>query len=261
MPVGSQIEHPLTLALYELSLQHPTEVFENLAKGSLDTEHYSVGHRLVVVHRMSKVAQLLSKSRCLSCHGSELPSNCRQALLEICPDFFKNYLTTASSSRKAREFLCPKCVKRMRGEMGVETEKIVVVEDQDGEAKMANSWREIVDARVRAKTRYFSTSRGKRELPVPEVNEYSLTFLPVIWASVANRIINKAPFFLSEQERRVRGAPMDILLSQLIRLLGNVILDAGNSGSPHLSKIASQGGKTVRDQRGGWPDPDHQKNT
>jgi hypothetical protein len=214
------------LAIFELSQLHPSEVFETLSKTAFDKDHYTSGHRMILLRRLSEVIQLLSKSKCFSCYNKSLKRH-RQELISICPEFFLKYFEPKMKSR-----YCSSCAPHAT------IEEIEIEQPKKESEQLALTWREIVDKRIKEKTRHFATP--KRKTPLVIHNEYSSKLVLIIWASLANRIISHAGFFLNDEERKVRGAPNDAILAQIFRVLGRILLGAGGA-CPHLGNIAVQG--------------------
>lgn len=220
------IEVPIIFGLTELAGLYPLQVFETLATTAFDRDHYTSGHRMITLRRVAEVVMLLSKSKCFSCFSPQLQKSSKE-LVKIAPEFFKSYWT---SKKKIR--VCPGCAKK-----GEKASEVEIEDDSDG-ASEELTWREIVDLRVKGKARYFYTKKKTQLPPLPD--EYSSKILPIVWASLANRVLSQAPVFLDEKEREVRGAPNDAILAQVFRLLGRILLGS-SSTCPHLGAIATQG--------------------
>jgi hypothetical protein len=227
---GTVLEMPIVFALVELSLVHPFEMFDILAHASFDKDHYTSGQRMVLLRRYSDVIQLLSREKCFSCHHLALSKN-RLEWGALCPEFLTKYCDV-----KMKSSLCSKCQKNPEY---VQSLKVSSTRRSDAEDSNCLTWRDIVDQRIQAKTRYFAKS--KRKVPVIICDTYSNKLVPLAWASLANRISSRISYFMDAEERRLRGAPNDLLLAQMFRLLGRIILGTGSSACPHLGTISSQG--------------------
>lgn len=210
-------------------------MIEIIATATFDDDHYTSGHRMVTLQRLAEVVQLLSKSKCFSCHSPELERH-RLDLISISPDFITKYFNVKKKLRS-----CSDC-KRIQNVSNIPNSG----EEQDGKTDSdagdlsSLTWREIVDRRVASKTRYFFKSRNNSSSATPLPDTYSTTLIPIIWSSLANRMLSKASYFVSEEERVIRGAPRDMLLAQMFRLLGRILLPGGGT-CPHLGSIAGQG--------------------
>lgn len=227
------LEFPFIFLLYEISQLHPTEVFEGVTKASFDREHYTSGHRMVLLRRLMEVIQLLAKSRCFSCYDQVLgpQGRHRSELISICPEFFLKYYDVRKRART-----CVECG-------GGRTNNVAEGTTSENACETAiegfMTWKDIVDNRIKAKTRYFHTPRKKT--PIVIQDDYSSKFVPIAWASLANRVLSHTNFFMDEEERKLRGAPHDQLLAEIFRVLGRILLGIGGSVCPHLLNIAKQG--------------------
>lgn len=189
---------------------------------------------MTLLRRLSEVIQLLSKSKCFSCYNVQLTA-ARKELISICPEFFLQYFDVKIKSR-----FCSACSSENRNNPETASNSSNEPETYNSQNSGELTWREIVDNRVKAKTRYFFVT-PKRKTPLLIQDEYGSKLVPIIWASMANRIISKAGYFLDEGERKVRGAPNDLLLAQMFRVLGRIILGLGGPTCPHFGNIATQG--------------------
>jgi len=235
---------PVLFALFELAHCHPSEVFDTIGQSAFNHEHYTTGQRMNLLRKYSDIVQLLSHGKCYFCFQQICLKN-RKEWGSYCSQFVSKYCDT----KKRMSTFCSQCKKNPELLKATQQEQPNSTSFDDSNHPL--TWREIVDRRIESKTRYFSAGGKKKNISktpsptaVPPVNinqVYCNKIVPIAWLSISNRLMSRVRRFVDPSERKIHGGSNDLLLSQVFRLLGRIILETGSSACPHLGTIASQG--------------------
>lgn len=233
---GTSLEIPVQLALHELFVQHPFEVVDVLSEVSFSRDHYALGQRLTNLGRLVKIVELASKQTCYNCFVNPMKKHYKE-LVGIYPEFVLKYLHSRMKLR-----FCSQC----QSSGLVNTEDPTELTNNISQTIDKNqplTWREIVDKRVAAKTKYFVTPRSKTVVSVPD--DYSSKLLPILWASIANRLTSKTVFYMDMLERQKSGNMHDLFLVKIFQYLARCVLGTSGPGCPHIRNISSHGMNTL----------------
>ncbi|CAG7719832.1 unnamed protein product [Allacma fusca] len=184
---------------------------------------------MVVLARYSEVIQLLSRQKCFSCF-SEKTGKLAKILENIHAPFLKDYdyLQKKQSFNK-----CKQCTKLDGQPLSPNKAPI----EPEKELDRPFTWREIIERRVAAKTRRFASS-SKGQGIVETVDVYSATLVPIIWASLANKLGDyERPLLSGENTQFLSSA---LFTAQVFRTLGLVVLGTAGIMCPHFRNLAAQ---------------------
>ncbi len=230
---GVNLGVPILFGLYELFLQHPFEVANALGEVSFGNDHYALGQRIMNLDRLTQIVQLSSKQTCFNCYFATLMM-CKEEYLGVYPEFIERYLHSRMKLR-----FCQACRKSGPENLLNEPSSHTSSMSNPTEENEPLTWRQIVDQRVAAKTRYFFTPRNKTRITVPD--DYSSKFLPILWSSIANRLTSKTSYYMSKEERTQTGKIYDLFLVKAFQYLAKCIMGSSGPNCPHIRNVAAHG--------------------
>ena len=229
---GTLLEIPIICGLFELAKLFPNEVFSTVSQVAFDKDHHSAGHRMVVIARITEVTQLLSDQKCFACF-SESTGKLMKLLEGIHTPFVNEYLRVKQSLRK-----CATCAKSDRNEKPAAVRSEVPVPSEGSsftDSSRMLTWREVIEKRVAAKTRRFASARSPA---TPKIDTYSAHLVPVIWASIANKLMEE--YTTLQNPKSVENLSNSLFTAQVLRTLGIIVLGVSGIFCPHLRNIATQ---------------------
>lgn len=185
------------------------------------------------LERLTQVVQLSSKQTCFNCYFATLMQS-KEEYLGVYPEFIEKYLHSRMKLR-----FCQACRKSGPGNLVNETNTHTSSMPDTTDENESLTWRQIVDKRVAAKTRYFFTPRSKTLITVPD--DYSSKFLPILWSSIANRLTSNTAFYMNKEERQQTGKVYDIFLVKAFQYLAKCIMGSSGPNCTHIRNVAAHG--------------------